>query len=401
MIFLIKFYTVSLILFLVYRITFVGIDRNFILKRILLILLLPITVLVVIGSNQLGQWYFSLGINHQSNIPKVLLEPIVLNTGSGGSSIDLFVLLWLIGVVIFTAISLWRFFHLILMIRSIDKWEDLDGNLVAYSDRAAAFSFWKWIHIPAQYKYSETVLLHELAHNEKKHTLDIIILEVLKIVGWFNPVIFLVIREIRLLHEFEVDHLVQQKVGKNNYINSLLNAHFGTSSIQFIQLFNNKKTLKMRINKLSKSEAKNSFKWRWIIPVLGVFSTVALSSFVTSTRSMDFSKQETELSQDPVYKEVDKKPEFKGGMDALIAYMTGEVIYPESAKKNNTQGTVFVSFVVSKSGSIKNAQIEKGVETSLDEEALRVVKQMPNWVPGEKDGKKVDVEMTLPIAFKL
>lgn len=366
-----------------------------------MILLLPITVLVAIGSNQLGQWYFSLGINHESNIPKILLEPIALNTGSGGSSIDLFVLLWLIGVVIFTAISLWRFLHLILMIRSIDTWKELDGNQVAYSDREEAFSFWKWIHIPTQYKHSETVLLHELAHNEKKHTLDIIILEVLKIVCWFNPVIFLVIRESRLIHEFEVDHLVQQKVGKNNYINSLLNAHFGTSSIQFIQLFNNKKTLKMRINKLSKSEAKNSFKWRWIIPVLGVFSTVALSSFMTGTRSMDFSRQETELSQDPVYKEVDKKPEFKGGMDALIAYMTEEVIYPESAKKNNTQGTVFVSFVVSKSGSIKNAQIEKGVETSLDEEALRVVKKMPNWVPGEKDGKKVDVEMTLPIAFKL
>lgn len=400
MIFLIKFYVISLILFLWYRITFIGINKRFVLKRILLILLLPITGMVIAFSDQLGQWFLSLGITYESGMPNVLLDPIVLTTGRSGSSINLLFVLWLIGVVTFTAISLWRFFHLILMIRSIDTWQKLNGNQVAYSDREEAFSFWKWIHIPAQYKYSETVLLHELAHNEKKHSLDIIILEGLKIVCWFNPIIFLVIREIRLLHEFEVDHLVQQKVGKSIYINSLLNAHFGTSSIQFIQLFNNKKTLKMRINKLSKSEDTNSFKWRWIIPLLGLFSTVALSSFVT-TRAMNFPKQEVELSQDPVYKEVDKKPEFKGGMDGLIAFMTAEVVYPESAKKDNIQGTVFVAFVVSKSGVIKDVYIEKGVETALDAEALRVVNKMPNWVPGEKDGKKVDVQMTLPIAFKL
>jgi TonB family protein len=81
--------------------------------------------------------------------------------------------------------------------------------------------------------------------------------------------------------------------------------------------------------------------------------------------------------------------------------MMEEVKYPKEAANAGVEGKVFVEFTVTKEGKIKDAKVAKGAEESLDKEALRVVNAMPDWTPGEKDGKKVDVKMTLPIAFKL
>lgn len=99
--------------------------------------------------------------------------------------------------------------------------------------------------------------------------------------------------------------------------------------------------------------------------------------------------------------EVDKQPEFVGGMEAMTKYMIKNIHYPDAAVKSKTTGKVMVSFLVTKDGKVTKAAIKQGVSKELDEEALRVISSMPNWTPGEKDGKKVDVEMMLPVSFKL
>ncbi len=75
--------------------------------------------------------------------------------------------------------------------------------------------------------------------------------------------------------------------------------------------------------------------------------------------------------------------------------------YPESAKKEGIQGRVFISFVVNKDGSISDVKKLRGVSEELDKEAMRVIKNMPKWKPGEQRGEKVKVEYALPINFKL
>ena len=85
----------------------------------------------------------------------------------------------------------------------------------------------------------------------------------------------------------------------------------------------------------------------------------------------------------------------------MASYLQTNVTYPESAMKNNEIGKVFVSFVVEKDGSIQNVKVEKGVSSILDEEAMRVVRNMPKWTPAMKDGKKVRTSLTLPIVFHL
>ncbi len=85
----------------------------------------------------------------------------------------------------------------------------------------------------------------------------------------------------------------------------------------------------------------------------------------------------------------------------MASYLQTNVTYPESAMKNNEIGKVFVSFVVEKDGSIQNVKVEKGVSSILDEEAMRVVRNMPKWTPAMKDGKEVRTSLTLPIVFHL
>lgn len=102
-----------------------------------------------------------------------------------------------------------------------------------------------------------------------------------------------------------------------------------------------------------------------------------------------------------VYTVVEKQPSFPGGPSALQEYVRRNRIYPEAAKKANISGRVFVAFIVNTDGSIQNAELLKGIGMGCDEEAIRLVKRMPNWIPGSQSGKAVRVKYNLPIAFDL
>lgn len=105
--------------------------------------------------------------------------------------------------------------------------------------------------------------------------------------------------------------------------------------------------------------------------------------------------------EDDVYDMPEIEPRFPGGDEAMAKWIQQNVSYPNEAMEMGEQGMVYVKFIVDKDGSVVNAEVRKGVSESLDNEALRVVKMMPKWIPGEQDGKKVRVSFTLPISFKL
>jgi TonB family protein len=104
---------------------------------------------------------------------------------------------------------------------------------------------------------------------------------------------------------------------------------------------------------------------------------------------------------DPVFTVVEEMPKYPGGNKALYAFMGENIKYPQDAKEKGIQGTVYVSFVIEKDGSVSHVKILRGVSKSLDSEAMRVVKTMPNWEPGTQRGKAVRVQYNLPIKFTL
>ena len=108
-----------------------------------------------------------------------------------------------------------------------------------------------------------------------------------------------------------------------------------------------------------------------------------------------------QISQPDVFDKVDEMPQFPGGMPAMMQYLSSNIRYPEDAKEAGAQGRVIVSFIVEKDGSISNAKVTKPTYSSLDEEALRLVSAMPNFIPGKQNGEAVRVKYSFPVSFRL
>ena len=125
------------------------------------------------------------------------------------------------------------------------------------------------------------------------------------------------------------------------------------------------------------------------------FTTVFAQSSTTKT------EQTTTTTEDKVFTVVEQMPMFPGGDAAMMNYLCNTVKYPEVAAKNGVQGRVVVGFIIETDGSITNIDVLRGVDPSLDREAMRVVSEMPKWTPGVKDGKKVRVKYQVPVSFRL
>ncbi len=111
---------------------------------------------------------------------------------------------------------------------------------------------------------------------------------------------------------------------------------------------------------------------------------------------------EEEDNENPVpFFSLEEKPEFPGGESALLSYLAKSVHYPVIAQENDIQGTVYLSFIISKTGKVKDVTLLRGVDPALDKEAVRVVSNMPNWTPGRQGTKYVDVSYQVPIRFLL
>lgn len=105
--------------------------------------------------------------------------------------------------------------------------------------------------------------------------------------------------------------------------------------------------------------------------------------------------------EEEIFVAVEQPAEFPGGQAALMKWLSNNILYPETAYKNDIQGRVVVKFVVEKDGTIRHAEIARSIDKDLDNEALRVVKKMPKWLPGKNGGVPVRTYFNLPVTFRL
>lgn len=108
-----------------------------------------------------------------------------------------------------------------------------------------------------------------------------------------------------------------------------------------------------------------------------------------------------EAVENKVFDVVEQMPSFPGGNGALMSWLNKNIHYPAVAEENGIQGRVVVSFVVERNGSITDVNVVRSVDPSLDREATRVVKSMPNWIPGKQNGSAVRVKYNVPVTFRL
>lgn len=133
---------------------------------------------------------------------------------------------------------------------------------------------------------------------------------------------------------------------------------------------------------------------------LEVFNTEATDEGIDVNALLN-TQNDDKFIDETVYFFVDEMPEFPGGMEALLRYIAKAVDYPIVAQENGIQGKVYINFVINTNGQVSDATIVRGVDPSLDKEALRVVNSMPLWRPGKQSGKAVRVAYHVPISFVL
>lgn len=360
---------------------------------LLLIPVLAVTTLLVKNSLTSG------GLNVV--FPVVELDRVVVQLGNTVSRVQeqswsLESIYWIIAG-LFVCWMIWRIGRTISLFITNER-HSANGYSWVEMPEKDSFSFFRWIQIRSGLSADdrEIVLQHELIHARKGHTFDVLYLELVHCFCWFNPFLPVIKKDLVHVHEFEVDQHMYNKYNVH-YMQFLLSYSLGTSSSSYLltNQFLTKLTLIKRINIM-----KHTAKKRWVLVLALPLFAGALTLVSWTSQQQEVTRKVTNTSI-PATDEAEKPAEFNGGMDALVKYMSTNIKYPEAAAKNKVSGKVMTSFVITETGKVTDVKILRGVNAELDAEAKRVVEAMPDWIPAEKEGKKVKSEMILPVSFQL
>lgn len=336
------------------------------------------------------------------------------------------------------------------------------GNLVylgkmmkqktAQEESKQAFSFFNVLFVSKELKNRSTIMKHEFVHIRQLHSADVLLFELIAIFNWFNPVVYLYKSSIKHIHEFIADEVASRnESSKADYAMLLFQEQFGVQAIPLTNNFFNQSLLKLRIKMLNKQRSNQTamMKYGLIAPlfiVMIVVSSATLASkqlakienkveefsdknlakviekpsetvtetllkdhidlskaFIISPDLVDEVKAISKNTRDTnmVFDVVEENPEFIGGMEGLGKFLQENLKYPEAAKKANYSGKVYTSFIVNTDGTTTNFEVLKSGEFGCNEEALRVLKLVPKWIPGKSKGKTVRSRFIVPINFAL
>lgn len=270
-------------------------------------------------------------------------------------------------------------------------------------------SFANYIFFPGG-EVNETILKHEEAHTKMHHTLDVLLVNLILVLAWPNVFLQIIKTELKQVHEFQADASVA--TDSNDYARLLLGSVFNVPSIPIMHLFiiHPIKRRIMMLQKKNQGSPARPIMQVSLSMMLLVGAAMAVQSCskhvpgdtaVVSTNTQKLSVQVWPDNKNVVTKDEIKNLEKQPSYSDLSYLLTTELKYPESARKNGVQGRVIIQFVVNSNGDAINPRIVRSPDTVLSTEALRVFGKMNKWEPGVMKGKKVDVEMTLPILFKL
>ena len=253
------------------------------------------------------------------------------------------------------------------------------------------------------------ILLHEKAHVQKKHTLDILLFTAVTLVHWFNPLVWITLSELKLLHEYEADDAVlNHGIDATQYQLLLVRKAVGEKRFSLANGFQHAK-LKNRIDMMlqAPSSGWKRLSWLAILPFLAgtMFlcnpvraKVVPLETASDQLVSVDFA----DTTQSVPFQLVEQKPTFQGGTAAEFSqWVNANLKYPQTAKDAGAQGRVMLQFVVYPDGTVRDTKVLRSVHPDLDAEALRVVSSSPDWTPGYVNGKPVMVTYNFPVIFKL
>lgn len=295
-----------------------------------------------------------------------------------------------------------------------------DGYTLVFTEEwHAPFSFFNTLFWSRQMPYppedEKKIIRHERAHMRGWHSLDVLLVELLGIVFWLSPMIYLYSRSLRVVHEYLADAAVLRTTKKKKqYGHLLLSQSQSGHPIVLANHFINSQ-LKKRILMMTKTKSKRHILTRYLLalPLLFVLA-LAFARPGSAEEVLPIAPAPVEKAVEATKGDVDRMPVFAGcetekteseqascSKQKLVEFMIDNLKYPEAAQKAKVEGKVLVQFTIARDGSVQEAEVLQGIGYGCDEAALAVVNAMPSWTPAIKDGKPVSLQMTLPFTFSL
>jgi TonB family protein len=257
------------------------------------------------------------------------------------------------------------------------------------------------------------ILEHELVHIRRYHSLDNLLAGVILAIHWFNPFMYLIQNELKRVHEYEADSRAIEKTGSyQDYQTLLFQQTFGVPYLSPVNNFNS--SIKKRLLMLRKSNSSRNFSRVFVFIPLAVALIFAFacsennnsdSPNKSGERVEEIVAKKSEASKkasEDVFIVVEDMPKFQGGTVAdFRKYVQQKLTYPEEAKEKGLEGTSYVKFIVDEEGRVDEVEVIRSSHDILDQAAVDVIRNSPEWEPGKQRGKKVKVQFTVPMVFKL
>jgi TonB family protein len=370
-----------------------------------------------------------------------------------------FVIYW-IGIILFTFRFVKSIFKILSFYKKGIRQKLGNLNLVLFKQKNIAFSFFNYIFITENSgQENEKILKHEMVHVNKGHSFDILVIELIKIVFWFNPMVYIFDYLIKENHEYTADNAVVTSHSMKNYSQFLINQLQSGMQLYITNNFINS-LIKNRIKMMYRKKSKNILRY-----YLSVFIVVISISTIYSYQNIQndvpdlsldpesFRKNlekntndgisdtikiklapngdvletlnhfkgiepQNSIPQDTVYETVDEMPRFPGceneltqeakekcSQQKMLEYIYTNLKYPEKARDKGLEGMVIVRFVVDKKARITEIEVKKDPGEGCGQAVKEIVENMnkmpKKWIPGKLKGKKVNVSYMLPVKFKL
>jgi beta-lactamase regulating signal transducer with metallopeptidase domain len=289
----------------------------------------------------------------------------------------------------------------------------------------------------------EELYTHELTHVTQKHTLDILFIEILKTIFWFNPIFHFYKKAIQLNHEFLADEKVVKSYNNVPFYQNLLLSKATVNHTFYLASNLNYLVTKKRLIMMTKTTKPSLalFRKLAVTPIIiGLFFMLCLKTVAQEKITVEkpkkniFTKKkgaekvsaskeifnQPKISESPIaikteakektntfekdsevikITETTKQPEFPGGMTEFYKFVGKSFKFPKEAIDNNLEGKIYIKFMIEKDGSLTDFEILRDLGFGTGEEIIRVLSLSPKWLPGEENNKPVRVQYSLPISI--
>jgi TonB family protein len=420
-------------------------NRAFVLLSLLSALILPFITFQTIKPLNIqlfGKFLSEVFVTASANTTKTL--------SSGTTATGILQTIYSIYIIVAFIFIFKLLIDLINLLFLILRHRDKGSRIIRFHGfNTSGFSAMRYIFINSRLSPEDAgeIIRHEQNHLKQNHFIDIIFIEIIKALQWFNPVVYLFNRSLRAIHEYQADQeCLSSGVPIVNYQSLLLNQVFKSRAFNLTNSFSNPSLIKKRMLMMTKKRTPDfaGLKMLIVVPVTAVVF-LAISAYreipnssvkqlvpavLTQNKTTDtqidliapppppppppsaktsesnenvrvVKEESNNESETEPFVVVEEMPMFPGGDVALLKYISENTIYPETSKVQNIQGRVIIRFCVTEKGGISQISVLKGVSPELDAEAMRVVRTLPDFKPGMQSGKAVPVWYMVPITFAL